>query len=87
MNEVEADIEIAVTLAVRKERDKCKQDACCYCAGHCPPYHRTPAGPNDAGNWVHLGKIGPGSQLDPVLCMASAIFAREKFELAMGHGH
>ena len=63
------------------ERDRCKKDSCQYCAGHCPPYHKIPDGPNEAGNWVHFGKIGPYMP-DPVLCRATGIFAREKFELA-----
>jgi hypothetical protein len=67
------------------ERAKCINDVCCYCAGHCPPYHRKPEGPNDAGNWEHRSKNSKygESTRDRVMCKASAIFARARFEDAM----
>ena len=60
------------------ERDKCKKDVCMYCGGRALGYNRTPTGPNDAGNWIHTSN-GAASR-DHVMCEASAILAREKWE-------
>ena len=70
------DSEIAV---VNIERELCKRDVCAYCGGRALGYHRIPEGPNEAGNYVHLSKSHPVTY-DPVLCRATAIFARERFE-------
>ena len=65
--------------ARQRERELCKRDVCIYCDGREPGYKRTPDGPNDAGNWTHLYTATKRSN-DRVLCQASSIFARERFE-------
>lgn len=59
------------------ERKLCKQNVCMYCGGRALGYDRIPDGPNDAGNWTHQPTR---KEYSIVLCQASAIFAREKFE-------
>jgi hypothetical protein len=65
-------------------REACKRDACEHCAGR-TTYERIPEGPNDAGNYTHAVRPLPPNagyymSAGPVLCRASAIFVREKFE-------
>lgn len=64
---------------MNQEREMCKRDVCMYCAGRCPGYNSTPDGPNDAGNWTHAHRSVARGE-DRKLCLASAIFARERFE-------
>jgi len=59
------------------ERDKCKQDVCPYCSGMALQYKRSVEGPNSAGNYTHSHKE---EGFNPVLCKASSIFAREKWD-------
>lgn len=63
---------------LREERQKCKEDVCMYCGGRAPTHERKPVGPNAAGNWTHVTK--KGADYGTVLCLASAIFSRERFE-------
>jgi hypothetical protein len=49
-----------------------------YCGGRALRYKRIPEGPNDAGNYTHQSIDDPNPNA-VVLCVASAIFAREKF--------
>jgi hypothetical protein len=67
-------IDAYVYEAVRKERRRCINDVCPECAGHACGWE--PAeGPNEAGNYTHSK---PGHE--PVLCAASSIFSRERYE-------
>lgn len=59
-------------------REMCKRDVCMYCDGRAIGYKKIPDGPNEAGNWTHQYTATMRSQ-DRVLCVASAIFARERF--------
>jgi len=61
-----------------EERELCKRDVCMYCGGRALGYERIPEGPNDAGNYVHRSKMDRREN-DIVLCQASAIFSRERF--------
>jgi hypothetical protein len=70
------DSEIAVA---NIERELCKRDVCMYCGGRAPSWKKIPEGPNKAGNYVHRSKLDRREN-DEVLCIASAIFAREKYE-------
>ena len=55
------------------------KDICCYCARRAFPDEAAPlAGPNAAGNYVHV----PPSR-DPCLCVASAIWARMRHEYGL----
>lgn len=65
---------------IQKERDECKRDVCCYCGGRCPQYETIPEGPNSAMNWIHKYKT---DSTRSGLCVASSIYARERFLLAM----
>lgn len=68
-----------MTRTIQEERELCKRDVCMYCGGRALGYRRVPDGPNEAGNWTHQYTTTQRSQ-DRVLCEASAIFARERFE-------
>ena len=62
------------------------EDACSYCAGHCPQYDRKVEGPNTAGNYTHKMREPSydvalnGPRRDVVLCQSSSIHARIRFE-------
>ncbi len=64
-----------------RERERCKKDVCMYCSGRAIGYKRIPDGPNEAGNWTHQYMTTMRTE-DRVMCKASAIFAREAYELA-----
>lgn len=63
------------------ERELCKRDVCMYCGGRALGYKHTPNGPNEAGNWTHQSAQDNDMQQN-VLCVASSIFSRERFEIA-----
>jgi hypothetical protein len=64
----------AIDMFVAEERRRCINDVCPYCAGRACGWE--PAeGPNEAGNYTHSK---PGHK--PALCVASSIFARNRFE-------
>ena len=64
--------------ARREALGQCKRDVCMYCGKRALGY--LPAeGPNEAGNWTHCPQTRTGI---PLLCHATAIFAREHFECA-----
>lgn len=69
-----------IKVLLRVERLKCAADVCMYCGGRALTHERKPVGPNSAGNWTHVTK--PGADYKTVMCLASAIFARERFEKA-----
>ena len=61
---------------IKAEREQCTRDVCMYCDKRARGYG--PAkGPNIAGNWVHCSNDGCSSD---VLCFASGIFARARYE-------
>jgi len=64
--------------ALAFERELCKRDVCMYCGGRARGYERAPVGPNSADNWVHY-RTDSMDEKDGALCVASSVFAREKF--------
>lgn len=58
-----------------RERELCKRDVCMYCGGRALGYNRIPDGPNSSGNYTHRSQ----TTTHEVLCVASSIFARERF--------
>ena len=70
-----------------EERERCKRDVCCACAGESFPNvkgYRTAQGPNEAGNFVHRAPYGDcGAKELHTLCAASGIFVREAFAAAL----
>lgn len=53
----------------RETRWECMQDVCAICGGRVPTHSRLAEGPNEAGNYVHPGKLEETGRL----CDASAI--------------
>ncbi len=53
------------------------RDVCPYCGGRAMGYEPVAAGPNEAGNWYHPDESDPTRS---VLCLATAIYARRRFE-------
>lgn len=76
------DITVGVSLLcdlLQQERDRCKKDVCDACGGRALQWEQRVVGPNDAGNYVHLYRGQPQRSM---LCVASSIFARDRFDKA-----
>lgn len=68
--------------AVLLERQLCAMDVCAGCGDRLPQFDREAKGPNGAGNWTHMRKDGR----QEILCYASSIFARSRWETLRAAG-
>lgn len=75
---LDAIVKIARAMARYDALQQAARDVCMYCGGRALGFGE-PLGPNGAGNWTHASARSTGR---PVLCLASSIYSRMRYERA-----